>query len=98
MGTPARGLTLDRIDTNGNYDPGNCRWATRKTQGQNSRSTVWVDLKGKRVTLTEAATALGTGRGNLQRYAKRNELTIQQAVEQWRRQRNRFIFRKTEDT
>lgn len=38
--------SLDRIDVNGDYELSNCRWATRKEQGQNLRKTIIIECKG----------------------------------------------------
>lgn len=55
----AKNLTLDRIDTDGDYSPSNCRWRTREQQTRNRRVTVRVKFQGKWVTVPEAAQALG---------------------------------------
>ncbi len=37
IGIPPKGLTLERMDNDGNYEPGNCKWATRSEQRANQR-------------------------------------------------------------
>lgn len=52
MGLPESGMTLDRKDTNGNYSPENCLWATKLAQARNKSNNRWLS-DGKETLLLE---------------------------------------------
>ena len=69
MGERPEGLTLDRFPhRDGNYEPGNCRWASDLEQASNKRphgNTVFVEAFGQRASVSEWARRVGIGRATL---------------------------------
>lgn len=45
---PSLKHSIDRINNDGNYEPGNCQWSTKHAQDRNKRTNVWIEYNGKR--------------------------------------------------
>lgn len=65
MGSRPDGFTLDRIDVNGDYSAGNCRWASAPTQARNKRNNNNIEIGGITKTLTEWCREYGVERSKV---------------------------------
>lgn len=59
------GATIDRIDSNGDYEPNNCRWASMFEQCNNRRNSILIEWNGTTHSITEWAMILGINRSTL---------------------------------
>lgn len=70
MGPRPEGMTLDRVDSNGNYEKSNCRWATHAQQQSNLRNNRNILVGEKLVTIAEASRLTGIPPGTIRKRIK----------------------------
>jgi hypothetical protein len=88
---PTSKHSLDRINVNGNYEPGNVRWATATEQANNKNTNRRVIYRGREMTVADACRAAG---GHIRRETAIRRLnsgwTVENAVE------TQLLFRRTQ--
>ena len=73
------GLTIDRINVDGNYEPSNCRWVDVKTQNRNYGRNHFVDYNGRKYCVVELAEMYGIPYRRLL-YRIKNGMDIEKAL------------------
>ena len=88
MGERPEGMTLDRIDVNGNYEPSNCRWSTSEIQYSNMAKNNFVKFRGITKTVSQWARDFGTTNTAIYYHLENKGLEF---MYQWRLKRNKKV-------
>jgi hypothetical protein len=82
---PSPTHTIDRINNDGDYEPGNIRWASKGEQRRNSRRILLVEYMGKKMCCLDAAKLIGMTSQALSYRIRKKGMTVEQAAEEHRR-------------
>lgn len=79
---PSARHSLDRYPNNdGNYEPGNVRWATSAEQNRNHRANVWIEFQGQRKIMADWAREFDIDQHMLRYWIVKRNFTMHQALE-----------------
>jgi hypothetical protein len=80
MGKKPDGMSIDRINTNGNYEPKNCRWATTAEQNSNKRNNFILTYKGKTMSVKDWSLSTGINASTIRKRISSYGWTAEQAL------------------
>lgn len=75
------GLTIERVDVNGDYCPENCKFITLEEQANNKRNTVWVEYRGERLSLATLCKNYGLNYHSVHFRLYHRGMSVEEAVE-----------------
>ena len=78
--TFVEGMTLERIDVNGDYEPSNCTWISNPEQANNRRTSHWLELDGLRMNIKQWSVYAGVDRTSIYDRLKKPGLSTRQII------------------
>lgn len=80
MGYAPKGLSIERVNNEGDYEPSNCRWASPREQTRNTRRNRLLTFRGRTQPLVDWADELGVNRSTLAKRLNRSGWTVERAL------------------
>lgn len=74
------GLTLERKDVNGNYEPSNCTWIPASEQPNNTRRNIFLTYNGETKNINQWAKCLGINKNTFWRYIRVKHMTVKEVI------------------